>query len=300
VLWELHQRGLAGDDARLYHRWFTADPTLPYDDPETWKMANPALAADPPFLHVAGLEDSIKRLHESEFRRLHLAQWTTAEAAWISAEVWDACGAIPMIPDGVDVTIGIDVGLRYDSTAVCVAYRDAGGVYHATWRTWIPARGEEVELAVVNAHVRELCRKYRVLAIAADPYFYAQALQEFRAEGLPAIEFMMSNSMTCAATRTLQEVVQLGRLRHGGDPIARAHALATGVKQTERGLRVSKMESRAGARNDALIALLIAVETSARTPTKRVSHWNDPSAQAASQPASIRPGSRWNTPAALA
>ena len=40
------RRGEKGDDPRFLYRWHTVDEDLPYDDPETWKIANPALAAN--------------------------------------------------------------------------------------------------------------------------------------------------------------------------------------------------------------------------------------------------------------
>ena len=72
------KRGEAGEDPRFLYRWEQAPEALPYDDPETWRIANPALVCERPFMRLEGLEDDLRRMHENEFRRWHLNQWTAA------------------------------------------------------------------------------------------------------------------------------------------------------------------------------------------------------------------------------
>jgi hypothetical protein len=64
-------------------------------------------------------------------------------------------------------------------------------------------------------------------------------------------------------------------LRHGGDSIARSHALAAGVKETERGLRLKKTEVTRGKQMDAVIALAMAVEWASRSMADRRSVYED-------------------------
>jgi phage terminase large subunit-like protein len=82
----------------------------------------------------------------------------------------------------------------------------------------------------------------------------AQRLDE---EGLPMIEYPQNNVSMVPATRLLHEVVADGRLRHGGDPTARSHALAAVAAETEMGIRIRKTASRD--RIDCTIALAMAV-----------------------------------------
>ena len=105
--------------------------TLPYDDPATWALANPALADERPFLAPSGLQDSLKAMHEAEFRRWHLNQWTAAEDAWINADLWDACAGEPEFVPGRDTVLGVDASIRHDMTVVATVQRDDDGVYHA-------------------------------------------------------------------------------------------------------------------------------------------------------------------------
>lgn len=60
------------------------------------------------------------------------------------------------------------------------------------------------------------------------------------------------------ATRTLHEAISHGRLRHGGDDMARRHALAAEVREREHGLTISKRATRDPI--DALVALAMALD----------------------------------------
>ncbi len=103
--------------------------------------------------------------------------------------------------------------------------------------------------------------------------FLAHAAQTLTEEGVPMLEWPQNNQNMCPATRTLYEVVTNGKLRHGGHPIARQHALAAGVRETERGLRIKKTESRAP--DDAAVALAMAVEWASRQDGSRRSVYED-------------------------
>ena len=78
------------------------------------------------------------------------------------------------------------------------------------------------------------------------------------------------HSRMASATRTLHELVTHNRLRHGGDEVARRHALAAEVREREYGLTISKRASRDPI--DSLVALAMAVEfaTSMEPPRRSV------------------------------
>lgn len=273
LLWELCKRGEAGTDPRFFYRWYAAPMDADYRDPKTWKLANPAMACENPFLAEEGLADNLERMHESEFRRWHLGQWTAAEHVWIEPRAWDDCAEAPKIPDGADVVLGVDAAIRHDSTAVATVHRDSNGVFHAQFRVWLPPKRGEIDLSDVTDYIREQSKRYRVKAVAYDEQFMAAPAQELDGEGIPMIGFPQSNAMMVPATHTLYHAVVHGKLRHGGDPVARTHALNAGVAETERGLRIKKTASRD--RIDALVALVMAVETAARQPASRSSVYED-------------------------
>lgn len=275
VLGEQVARGEKGDDPRFFYRWFAAPADCDWRDPETWKLANPALACKDPFLQIKGLEDNLRRMHESEFRRWHLGQWTEAEESWISAAAWDACNGEPDLDFRRETVLGVDASIRRDSTVVATVQQDADGVYHAIFKVWTPSRGHEVPFEEVMEHIREQCKLYNVQGVPYDPQFLHHAAQRLTDEGLPMYEWRQDNARMVPATHTLHEAVMSRKLRHGGDPIARSHALAAGVKETERGLRIKKTAS--SGTDDAVVALAMAVEFASRQD-ERKSRYADPNA----------------------
>ena len=182
LLAEECDRGEKGEDPRFFYQWNSAPAELPYDDPETWRAANPALACERPFMRLDGLKDDLRRMHESEFRRWHLNQWTATEDAWIDAPTWDACAGAPQLEPGRDTILGIDASIRHDMTVVATVQRDDEGVYHARFRSWGPER--EIDLGAVMAYVREQAHAFRVTGVAYDPQYMQHPAQTLEDEGL--------------------------------------------------------------------------------------------------------------------
>jgi phage terminase large subunit-like protein len=261
LLWEMCKEGESGNNQRLFYQWHDAPEDAPYDDPKTWALANPALSCEKPFLMQTGLEDSLAAMHESEFRRWHLGQWTAGEEQWINAPLWDACNAKPELGRKRATILGVDASIRHDSTVVATVQKDAG-TYHTEFEVWEPVEGREVKMELVVEHIRQQCRTFNVTGVCFDPYFMHHAAQILEDEGVPMIEWKQDNARMVPATRTLHEAVVNGKVRHGGHPIARSHALAAGVCETERGLRIKK--TAGSGPNDALVALAMAVEWASR------------------------------------
>jgi phage terminase large subunit-like protein len=121
---------------------------------------------------------------------------------------------------------------------------------------WTPAKGDEISLGEVEQFIRDLADHFTVRACVYDRHFMWHMGQRLAEEGLPMIEWPYVRMSS--ATRTLHELLAHGRLRHGGDDLARRHALAAEVKERETGLQISKRASRE--QIDALVALAMAVE----------------------------------------
>jgi phage terminase large subunit-like protein len=128
---------------------------------------------------------------------------------------------------------------------------------------------------MVMVHIRQQALKYRVTGVAYDPQYLHHTAQTLDDEGIAMVEWRQDNSRMVPATRTLHEAVVHGRLRHGGDPVVRSHALAAGVKETERGLRLKKTEVTRGRQMDAIVALAMAVDWASRTAVVRRSVYEE-------------------------
>jgi phage terminase large subunit-like protein len=232
------------------------------------KPANPRLA-------ITGemLAEHRRVLHESAFRRLHCNQNLPGDDAFISADQWDACGGPIDIPQGATVVAAVDAGIRRDSTAVVTVRKDDNGVFHAGFEVWTPSRNREVRLEDVEEHVRALCERFDVQVVVFDKHLFIGSAQRLEEAGAPMVEHPQNNSRMVPATQLLHELIATRRLRHGGDPVARQHALAAVVGETEMGIRIRKTASRD--RIDSLVALAMAVSVVDAMPPPRRSVYED-------------------------
>jgi phage terminase large subunit-like protein len=114
-----------------------------------------------------------------------------------------------------------------------------------------------------------LCQRFDVQMVAFDKHLFIGSAQRLEEAGAPMLEYPQNNSKMVPATQLLHEVIADGRLRHGGNPTARSHALAAVVAETEMGLRIRKTASRD--RIDACIALAMGVSIADAMPPPRVS-----------------------------
>jgi len=96
VMWSLVEHGRAGDDPAFYFEEYGAPEGCTTDDREAWRIANPALACEDPFLAEDGIEAVRRTLREPVFRQLRLGQWVTGAESWMPWGVW-ADRASPMV-----------------------------------------------------------------------------------------------------------------------------------------------------------------------------------------------------------
>ena len=117
-----------------------------------------------------------KILRPGTYLRLHENRWVSSEDRFITDEAWSACvdaDRTPVLSDKrLDVFVGLDLGIKHDSTGrVCVAYdRAANKVVIVSHRLWKPGKGHSVSLADVEADLLELREKFRVRKILCDPW----------------------------------------------------------------------------------------------------------------------------------
>lgn len=242
AMWELRQRVTEGRHLPGF-RWIehAADEGCSTTDRAQWHRANPALAAG--FLAEDALEMAQATSPEASFRVYRLGQWAQAAECWLPLGAWAACEAPGGLVEGDPVWVGVDVGLRRDSTAVAVAQPRPDGRWWVEARIWDPSTGV-VDLADVMAHLRDLCDRFDVREIAYDPRLFELAALELLDEGLPMVEFPQAVDRMAPACAHAYEAIVAGRVAHAGDPLLAAHVLAAQQRPYERGWTLSKNKSR--------------------------------------------------------
>jgi phage terminase large subunit-like protein len=266
---ELDRRGpflRAASKRIVLHEW-----ALPIeDDPEDMeavKRANPFSGITVPMLAEKRVSPTMTTHH---WMRFVCNRPTQDSESWLGPNgltMWAALAAPHVPSDGEPTWIGLDVGIKRDSTAVVHVQRVAG-TYHAWSRHWIPSDDAPVDVTDVMHYLRELAARYKVRAVSYDPRFFDVPAKMLLDEGLPMIEVPQSVERMTTICGGLLEIIKNGELRHDGDETLTTHVLNAVPRWNDRGFTLQKSKSRG--RIDGCIALALAVDRALRTDSDEV------------------------------
>jgi phage terminase large subunit-like protein len=270
VLWRMRQAAIdmgvsregaymrGGSSSFVLHEW-SLEPDADLDDIELVKTANPLEA-----MTVGRLRER----HDSpsmvpwQWARFACNVWTQGEEAWLPIGVWDSHRTEGSIPDGADVWLGVDLGLKHDTAAiVLVTERDETFFAEARILT-PPTDGTNLDIARVEDEIRKLADRFNVRAVAYDPWRMERSAQSLADEGLLMVEHPMTNARMAPESEALHEAIMRGLIQHNGDPAFASHVNAGVPTETERGWRLTKRKAKD--KIDALIALLMAYDLATR------------------------------------
>lgn len=254
-----HLRAASQDGRFVLHEWAVPDGQ-DTDDLAVVKRANPA-----GFVTVESLRERRESAstHERDWLRFACNRWVNFTDPWLPPGAWEACeNPDAEIPAGADVWLGVDVGIRRDSSAVAVVWPRADGTLVVAARVFDPPSHGHLDLGLVEQEIRDLADRHQVQGVAYDRWSFERSAQVLSDEGLLMVEFPMTNERTVPASARLYEAVTSRRIVHDGDPILSAHVGAGVVRDTERGWRLAK--GKATRKIDALIALMIAFSSADR------------------------------------
>ncbi len=229
-------------------------PTTDPRDVDSMKLANPASWVSREFLAKQAANDE---LTDAEVLQLHGCVWAAGFEAWIDPVAWARCAEPGVsIPAGSRVSVGVDIGLKHDATAVVVAWPREDGRTVLQARVWTPRPGFEPSLLEIEAHIRGLADRYSVGAVCYDPKFFVRSAQEL-ADELPMIEIAQNSSPMKEALQGFFSAVLEGALVHEGSGELTAHVLAATAERTDGGWKVSKLKQ--SRHIDACVAAVMAL-----------------------------------------
>jgi phage terminase large subunit-like protein len=261
-----HLLSVIHDGAQIegfYLREYSAPLELPVDDPATWRIANPAMVAK--FLRQSALANDLGITTEGRFRIFRLNQEWEGVESWLGEDgrkQWDALQDPYEFISGAPTWVGVDVGLKRDSTAVVTVQRRPDGHLHAKCRVWFPRTDEAVDVTDVMQHIRELAATYDLQAVSYDPRFFDVPAKMLFDSGIIMVEIPQSVERMTPACGNLLEIIKRAELRHDGDDAFATQVLNAVPRFNERGFTLQKSKSRG--RIDACIALALAVERAAQ------------------------------------
>lgn len=260
ALWELRKRVKEGATINGFkYREYSATEGCSVFDKAQWRQANPALVEG--FLAEKALQLALDTAPEAHFRVFRLGQWVDGVESWLGPngrEIWDSLRSNQLLVPGAPTWIGIDVGIKKDSTAVvAVQYDDDGKLIAQAW-VWMPQKDQPVDVTDVMEHLRKLSKEYKVGAISYDPKFFDVPAKQLYDDGLPMVEIPQSVERMTPIIGNLYEAIMNRQILHNDDETFTTHVMNAVPRFNERGFTLQKQKSRG--KIDACIALALAVD----------------------------------------
>ena len=277
---------------------YAASPDDDWRSPETWRKANPNLNISISEEEVARMCQRAVDTpgFENTFKRLHLNIVTQTEQKWLDMDSWQACG--PKEPREqkawLDRTLskargpcvaGLDIGSTSDTTALVLAFVRPSGKVVLLPFFWIPearvakrerrdrvpyrdwardgyvtiTEGNETDYDTVERDIDRLGVRYGIEKIAADRLFQgAQLTQRLGKRGYEIVDFGQGFTSMSAPTLTLEQLVNAGRIQHGGNPVLRWMAANCSVQTDDAG-NMKPSRKKSTEKIDGIVASVMAL-----------------------------------------
>lgn len=276
-------------------------------DPRVWLKTNPGLGTVLPVAYLERRVNDAKAMpsKENETKRFNFCIWTESDHRWLSLDLWDKGKAEPVVEDGADVCVGLDMSSPMDlcSAAFLFGPDDAGG-YGVRMKHWLP------EEALRPREGRELTDRQRALQAWASAGFItltdgevcdydrveAELLAELEAFNLRALGFN-PDEMTQMATHLIDELGKTkvlrttqsyagiseackrleallvgGLLHHGGEPVLRWTASNVSIAHGPR--EQIKIDRDTSVEKVAVAALVTALAQEGKANAEELDDWD--------------------------
>jgi phage terminase large subunit-like protein len=283
--------------------WYGAAPDADPTDAAVWAGANPASWITERYLRREFAKPSMRL---ADFRRWHLNQWPGTAEAWLEPGAWKACQEGTHDPEdvleGLDprwpVAVGIDFGVKDDTTCIAVAQRvpmPAGRRHpevptpedlvtlRAKFFAPVPDQELEADIPGILEYLRMLRLRFPAPArkpdrrfpggpvFAYDPWGFKALAQILEGEGLVMLEVPQNDSRMVPAATEMYGLVKSRRLRHNGDPVLARHvANVVGKARGESGWRITKLKDSAKKIDGAVASAMAIAEALQPWPAPRV------------------------------
>lgn len=294
ICYELHKyskailNGTIEDDS-FYPVIYGAEPEDAWDDPETWRKANPCLgvAVSEDYLAEQCQRAKENPAFENTFRRLHLNQWTEQETRIIQMGKWDECEQEYDEESlrGRPCYIGIDLSSTRDVTSMVAVFpEDDGGCSVLPW-FWIPkdnvdqkaladqkmvrnfaeqkmvrmTSGNEVDVLELTEEIQQLTSKYDVKKIGFDPWNSSGVIQLLKDRGLPEHVFVKMPQSFGTYNEPFKKLLSWygnGKFRHNGNGVLRWMASNVAHKEDASG-NIRPDKGKSAEKIDGISAMLM-------------------------------------------
>lgn len=271
---------------------YEAEPEDDWRDERAWHRANFALGTFKSLRTLRNLarEAATSPTRRREFERYHLNRWHEGIAEpWLDIAVYDASGADVAYTEEqlaeLDCWVGIDGSTVDDLSAVIALWRDGRRLIIRPY-VWVPTEsvarrsqednapylewsesghitateGSSIDEDEIEQKVREICDKYNVVAVGADPWHLKRMLSRLMEDGIPVVTVPQRVSHMSPAMKRTEKAILDGDLVHFAHPVLRwcFSNIPAPKPDTNGNVMPSKAHSRK-AKIDAAIATMLAV-----------------------------------------
>jgi phage terminase large subunit-like protein len=292
IAWELHsyaERVASGEltDPYFLGVIYGASPEDDWQDPEVWRRVNPSLGAaiSEDYLREEVARAQVSPARQTTFRQLHLNVWTSEVSRWIDPGVWDENGepTRPLVA-GDRCFAGLDLSSTTDVSAFVVLRPQEDGTFDVHPHFWLPADdilererrdrlpyrewaaagfvtltdGNIVDYAAIRNRIVSLADEFGGFMIGYDPWNATGIVTELMGAGLTAVPVRQGFATLSAPTKELERLVLGRKLRHGGNPVLKAHVGAALVQSDAAG-NLKPDKGKSTARIDGVVALTMAL-----------------------------------------
>jgi phage terminase large subunit-like protein len=297
-VWDYVLRVLNGgqQDDRLFGVIYSIDDTDDPWDEASWIKANPGWgrSVQPDAIRAIMRQARNNPAQEAAARTRHLNVWIGADEALFSTRAWNACGD-PDIRleafEGKPCHIALDLASKSDLAALAIVfpnedrysvfarcYLNEAAVMEArnpSYPGWaannelVVTDGNETDFGQIEADVADLCRRFRVLSLAYDPWGSTQLAQRLAAQGVPTVEFRSNTQNFSEPTKELEAAIRSGRLTHDGNGVL-GWCIGNVVGHYDARGNVYPRKARPEQKIDGAIALIMAIArclTAAEAPS---------------------------------
>jgi phage terminase large subunit-like protein len=256
-----------------------------------WRKANPSLGETMKVDDFAAdcAEAQLSNTKENAFKRYRLNIWTHQDTRWLKMAAWEGGGAKPPRPlEGRPCWCGLDLATTFDTSAFVAIFPDDDGTVDVVSRFWIPAEnatererrdrvpylvwardpasgltltdGNVTDYDVIRRDILAFAAKYNIRKIGVDRWNATQLSTQLQGDGIEVVGFSQGFSSMSGPSKTLENMIVGGRLRHAQNPVLSWMANNVSVKSDANGnIRPVKPKSNSPDRIDGIVSLVMAI-----------------------------------------
>lgn len=248
--------GFDPEEGRIWKGWEyeLAEPGEDWRSRRIWALTNPSLGhtikadkLEEAFVTAAGNENE-----EKLFKWLRLNIWLKYRSTkWVKQERWDATAGL-VIPEKLihrECYGGLDLSSKIDISALALLFPPVPNdpLWYVFWKFWIPEEnmrervnkdgvqydawvrkgiikatsGNAIDYATIESDILRLRDLYNIKEIGFDPWNAYQMAQNLDTKGLIMVEVRQTMRDMSEPLKYLESLILDGKLRHGGNPVAR-------------------------------------------------------------------------------